>query len=212
MPKTIPNYQQGKVYKMTIGDLIYIGSTCQKYLCQRLTAHTKAYNYWVKNKDTQKKVCYMTSYELYKIGKPTITLLESCPCNSKDELLACEGKYIQQFKCVNQRKEGLRQTNCVKPIEPIEPMKYVIPQFNKTDYINQFKEQQIDLYKSFYEQMKEPTPIVSSFNRKEYEKQYKEQHRDLYLASYRKSYEKRRRVERLTLFIHKHIEFVQNRI
>ncbi len=39
MPKTIPNYQQGKVYKMTIGDLIYIGSTCQKYLCQRLT-HT----------------------------------------------------------------------------------------------------------------------------------------------------------------------------
>jgi hypothetical protein len=172
MPKTIPNYQQGKVYKLTIGDLIYIGSTCQKYLCQRLTRHTKSYNYWVKN-----KVNYMTSYELYKIGKPTITLLESCPCNSKDELLACEGKYIQQFKCVNRRKEGLRQTNCVKPIEPIEP-----------------------------------TPIVSSFNRKEYEKQYKEQHRDLYLASYRKSYQKRRRVERLTLFIHKHIQFVQNRI
>lgn len=163
MPKTIPNYQQGKVYKLTIGDLIYIGSTCQKYLCQRLTAHTKAYNYWVKNKDTQKKVCYMTSYELYKIGKPTITLLESCPCNSKDELLACERKYIQQFKCVNQR-------------------------------------------------MKETPPMVGQFNRKEYEKQYKEQHMDVYKASYRKSYEKRRRVERLTLFIHKHIQFVQNRI
>ena len=154
MPKTIPNYQQGKVYKMTIGDLIYIGSTCQKYLCQRLTQHANAYNYWVKN---GKK--YISSYELYKIGKPTITLLESYPCNSKDELLACERKYIQQFKCVNQL-------------------------------------------------MKEGGP----FNRKEYEKQYREQHRDLYKASYRKSYEKRRRLERLTLFIHKHIESVQNRI
>jgi len=158
MPKTIPNYQQGKVYKMTIGDLIYIGSTCQKYLCQRLTQHANAYNYWVKN---GKK--YISSYELYKIGKPTITLLESYPCNSKDELLACERKYIQQFKCVNQR-------------------------------------------------MKENPPMVGQFNRKEYEKQYKEQHRDLYKAAYRKSYEKRRRVERLTLFIHKHIQFVQNRI
>jgi len=163
MPKTIPNYQQGKVYKMTIGDLIYIGSTCQKYLCQRQTQHTKSYNYWVKYKDKRKKVCYATAYELYKIGKPTITLLENCPCKSKDELLACEYKYIQQFKCVNQR-------------------------------------------------MKETPPMVGEFNRKEYEKQYKEQHMDAYKASYRKSYEKRRRLERLTLFIHKHIEFVQNRI
>jgi len=48
----LPNYQQGKVYKMVMGDLIYIGSTCQKYLCQRLAQHTKSYNYWL---DTQKK-------------------------------------------------------------------------------------------------------------------------------------------------------------
>jgi hypothetical protein len=96
----LPNYQQGKVYKMVMGDLIYIGSTCQKYLCQRLAQHTKSYNYWL---DTQKKVCYMSSYELYKTGKPIITLLENCPCNSKDELLACEYKHIQQFNCVNRR-------------------------------------------------------------------------------------------------------------
>jgi len=159
----LPNYQQGKVYKLVMGDLIYIGSTCQKYLSQRLTQHTSSYNYWFKNKDTQKKVCYMSSYELYKIGKPTITLLENCPCNSKDELLVCEYKHIQQFNCVNRR-------------------------------------------------MKEFPPMVGGFNRKEYEKQYKEQHMDLYKASYRKSYEKRRRLERLTLFIHIHIESVQNRI
>ena len=151
----LPNYQQGKVYKMTMGDLIYIGSTCQKYLSQRLTQHTKSYNYWFKNKDTQKKVSYTSSYELYKIGKPTITLLENCPCNSKDELLACERKHIQKFNCVNKR-------------------------------------------------MKEFPAMVGQFNRKEYDKLYK--------ASYRKSYEKRRRLERLTLFIHIHIESVQNRI
>ena len=99
----LPNYQQGKVYKLVMDDLIYIGSTCQKYLSQRLTQHTKSYNYWLKNKDKQKIVCYMSSYELYKIGKPTITLVEKCPCNSKDELLACERKHIQRFNCVNRR-------------------------------------------------------------------------------------------------------------
>ena len=165
----LPNYQQSKVYKMTMGDLIYIGSTCQKYLCQRLTQHTKSYNYWFKNKDTQKKVCYMSSFELYKTGKPTIILLENCPCNSKDELMACERKHIQKFNCVNMR------------MKRIPPMKRI-------------------------------PSIVGHVNRKEYEKQYREQHRDLYKASYRKSYEKRRRLERLTLFIHKHIESVQNRI
>ena len=155
----LPNYQQGKVYKLVMDDLIYIGSTCQKYLSQRLTQHTKSYNYWLKNKDKQKIVCYMSSYELYKIGKPTITLVVNCPCNSKDELLACERKHIQRFNCVNKRMKGI-------------------------------------------------PPMVGQFNRKEYEKLYKEQHMNLYKASYRKSYEKRRRLERLTLFIHKHIESV----
>jgi len=99
----LPNYQQGKVYKLVMDDLIYIGSTCQKYLSQRLAQHTSAYNDWLKNKDKQKIVCYIPSYELYKIGTPTITLLEKCPCNSKDELLACERKHIQKFNCVNKQ-------------------------------------------------------------------------------------------------------------
>jgi len=50
----LPNYQQGKVYKLVMDDLIYIGSTCQKYLSQRLAQHTSAYNDWLKNKDKQK--------------------------------------------------------------------------------------------------------------------------------------------------------------
>ncbi len=157
----LPNYQQGKVYKLVMDDLIYIGSTCQKYLSQRLAQHTSAYNDWLKNKDKQKIVCYIPSYELYKIGTPTITLLEKCPCNSKDELLACERKHIQKFNCVNK-------------------------------------------------QMKEIALMVGQLKLKEYKKQYYQEHRELYKASYQKFYEKRRRLERLTLFIQKHIESVQS--
>jgi len=40
----------------------------------------------------------MSSFELYKTGKPTIILLENCPCNSKDELMACERKHIQKIQ------------------------------------------------------------------------------------------------------------------
>jgi len=127
----LPNYQQGKVYKMVMGDLIYIGSTCQKYLCQRLAQHTKSYNYWFKNKDTQKKVCYMSSYELYKTGKPIITLLENCPCNSKDELLACEYKHIN---------------NSIVSIGEWKNFPHMVGGFNRKEY----KAQHRNAYKASY--------------------------------------------------------------
>ena len=87
----MPDYKNGKIYKITSGNQIYIGSTTQ-CLSQRLgghRAHAKAgrggaIENLVFNPDCQ------------------ITLIESYPCNSRDELLARERYYVDKYpSCVN---------------------------------------------------------------------------------------------------------------
>jgi hypothetical protein len=88
-------YNNGKIYKLISPNTtkIYVGSTCKKYLSQRLTTHKGHYNFWLKNNKG-----YMASYELFKLGNVEIVLLESVNCNSKDELLKKEREYIEKYK------------------------------------------------------------------------------------------------------------------
>ena len=97
----MPDYKLGKIYRLSNGQLVYIGSTAQPYLSMRLGQHKADYNLWVK---TGKK--YTTSFELFKIGTPTIELIESYPCNSKDELNAREGHHQRATDCVNKNMAG----------------------------------------------------------------------------------------------------------
>ncbi len=97
------DYQKGKIYKIEshLGDKIYIGSTTKHYLSQRMTAHRKDYLRW-KNKD--KHTCHTRSFDLfdeYGLEFCEITLIETFPCNSKDELHSREAYYIKSMKCVN---------------------------------------------------------------------------------------------------------------
>jgi len=106
------NYQNGKIYKIEslCGDKIYIGSTSKHYLCQRLVQHYHDYKQWKQNKPN---VSRMTSYELfdeYGYENCFITLLESYPCNSRDELKAKEAFYIKSMKCVNKTMPGRTKT------------------------------------------------------------------------------------------------------
>jgi adenylate kinase family enzyme len=102
------NYQNGKVYKIECingkeGD-IYVGSTAKQYLSQRMTKHRNEYKYWKEG-----KAKYLTAYDLfdkYGIENCSIILLETCPCNSKDELRAREGFHTRNLACVNKRVEG----------------------------------------------------------------------------------------------------------
>jgi len=96
------NYNEGKIYKIEshLGDKIYIGSTVKKRLCDRMTYHRHAYK---KNELADKK-SKMTSYllfEEYGLENCKIVLIESYPCNTKDELLSREAHYIRTMKCVN---------------------------------------------------------------------------------------------------------------
>jgi hypothetical protein len=84
-------YQQGKIYKITSNetDKCYIGSTCEKYLCNRMAnhrSHLKKYN--------AGKALYITANEIVKYHDSKIILLEAYECKSKDELLAREQHYI----------------------------------------------------------------------------------------------------------------------
>ena len=91
-------YKLGKIYKITAGDLTYYGSTIQRYLSSRLSGHRQDYRKW--SSDKSEDYCY--SFKLFEIDiNPTITLVEDCPCERKEQLKARERHYIENNTCVN---------------------------------------------------------------------------------------------------------------
>ena len=98
-----PNkYANGKIYRIVCGDLIYIGSTCQS-LANRMADHRKDHKRWKANPE---KYTGTTSLRLFEIGDPEIFLLEDCPCERKEQLLARERHYVETTDCVNKNVPG----------------------------------------------------------------------------------------------------------
>jgi hypothetical protein len=94
----MPDYQNGKIYKITGTtdegeELIYIGSTTQK-LCVRFASHKR-------NMKNNRK---FSSQQVVICSNCLITLIELFPCNSKEELLARERYYYDSYDCVNKVK------------------------------------------------------------------------------------------------------------
>jgi len=94
-------YQRGKIYTIICRKTgrKYVGSTCEPTLAKRLAKHVVDFKCWSKN-----KTCYKTSFDIIKDGDYFIVLLESYPCNSRDELRMCEQKHIDLQECVNKFK------------------------------------------------------------------------------------------------------------
>ena len=88
----MPNYSLGKVYKIEGNGKTYVGSTTRPLLSQRLAKHKNSY------KDGKR---WCSSYECVSDPNCRIELLENCPCETKDALLKCEGKWITELECVN---------------------------------------------------------------------------------------------------------------
>lgn len=90
----MPNYKNGKIYKLVndINDNIYIGSTCVK-LWKRFAKHKES---MIKEECKNSKL-YKCMNEL---GKEhfKIILVESFPCNTREELCAREHHYIETLK------------------------------------------------------------------------------------------------------------------
>jgi hypothetical protein len=98
----MPNYQQGKIYKIvsnTDDELCYVGSTTLPLLCQRMVEHRGTYKRWKNG-----KYHFTSSFEMFDkfgIENCRIELIEIFPCNMKDELTKKEAYYIRLLNCVN---------------------------------------------------------------------------------------------------------------
>ena len=101
----MPDYSLGKVYKITGNGLIYVGSTTQRLLSQRLSGHKGDYKKYL---DGKKGFC--TSFKCITDQNCKIELLEACPCTCYDELVKCEAKYIRELDCVNKKIPGRTDT------------------------------------------------------------------------------------------------------
>jgi hypothetical protein len=105
------NYSNGKVYmiepiveRLDDGD-IYIGSSAKVYLSQRMDSHRQSYKEWKRGSRTSKTYSFEL-FDKYGVENCIITLLDSCPCNSRDELKARESHYVRSMKCVNKYIPG----------------------------------------------------------------------------------------------------------
>ena len=104
------DYSKGKIYKIEShqGDKIYIGSTTKDKLCQRMAKHRGEYNYW-KNGINNRYLTSFKIFEEYGLENCFITLIESYPCISRDELTSREGYYIKSLTCVNRNVAGRKK-------------------------------------------------------------------------------------------------------
>jgi hypothetical protein len=83
-----------KIYKIidNTNDNIYIGSTCEYILSRRLAGHRSMYDRYVKGAKN-----YTTSFEILKNENYCIILLESYPCDTKDQLTSRESFFTSIF-------------------------------------------------------------------------------------------------------------------
>jgi hypothetical protein len=124
------DYKKGKIYKIesSKGNKIYIGSTTKDLLSQRMDKHRSNYKAWKKGND-QGKLSSFILFDEYGVENCKIILIESFPCNSKDELRAKEAYYIKEFiECVNK----------------------VIPNRTRQDYYLDNKEKKDAISKKYY--------------------------------------------------------------
>jgi hypothetical protein len=157
----MPDYQKGKIYKLVCNTtgLVYYGSTTETYLSQRLAGHRRSYAFHLNGGKTS----ITTSFQILKNENYTCELVEACPCESKDALVARERFYITNNTCVNN----------------------VVPKRTMAEYRNDKKEQLKIKQKEYNlknkEQLEEARLIYVAKNSakiKEREKRYKNEHKE----------------------------------
>jgi hypothetical protein len=157
----MPDYSKGVIYMLEptveydAGD-VYYGSTINP-LYKRLHQHK------TKRNQTQHNTCSKHLFDKYG-NNIKIVLVKTFPCNSKQELLAEEGKYIRENKCVNRciagrSKEEYRQDH-----------KEEIKAYSKA-YIQEHQEER----KVYRQEHKEEIKASNKAYRQKHEEKIKEQ-------------------------------------
>ena len=91
----MPNYQQAKIYKIecNISGKIYVGSTCEPTLARRLAGHVGDYKRYLNG-----NYHYVSSFDILANNDYDIVLVESYPCDSKDELYSRERYWTKELE------------------------------------------------------------------------------------------------------------------
>lgn len=110
----MPDYRRGKIYRVVCGitGQAYYGSTSERYLSVRLAKHVSKY------REFEKSGTITTSeirvFPILERGAYRIELLENYPCDTRAELEAREGEYIQtRLNAVNHNLPGLSDVDKV---------------------------------------------------------------------------------------------------
>lgn len=153
----MPDYQEGKIYKIVSGDLVYIGSTTQS-LKARMTGHKTLYDSWKRGKSL-----FITAFPLIETGQYEISLIESYPCQSRIELSARERFWIETTNCVNKVIPG-RTINEYR-IDNAEKIKEQVKAYH-LDNADTIKEYNKEWKKKNCEKQKEYNRLYYERNRK----------------------------------------------
>ncbi len=100
-------YHHSKIYKLINPhtDKIYIGSTIQQYLANRMTGHRRDYKNWKSGKDRKHASSCFIFDTSDNIHDTKIELIEEFKCETKKELWNREMEIINQHEnCVNESK------------------------------------------------------------------------------------------------------------
>ena len=160
--KSNKNYTQGKIYKIepTVdhdeGD-VYIGSTTQNYLSQRMAKHRGQFLKWKDDGIRNMTTSYIL-FEKYGLENCRILLLENVNASNHEELVAKEAYYIKTLKCVNKK----------------------IPLQSPTEYYHENKLIILNKQKEYYECNKEDILERNRQYQKNNNETIKQQHRIYY--------------------------------
>jgi hypothetical protein len=193
----MPDYSRGKIYKITAGELTYIGSTCEPTLARRLSKHVGDYKCW---KNGTRK--FITSFPLIETGGYEITLIELCPCTSRDELIARERFHIESTVCVNRQITGRTKKEwCEANADKLREQWNTYQEANK-DTIHEYqkvyrlankdtaRERQKAYVEANADKIREQTKAYQEANKDtilEYQNAYREAHKDT-IREYAKAY------------------------
>ena len=172
----MPNYQLGKIYKIESNqcEQVYVGSTCEKYLSNRLSGHKTQYKGYMIGKYMR----YLTSYELLKYNDAKIYLIEDFPCDRKEQLHAREGYWIKELDCINKRIAGRTQKQYNQDNK--EKINSQIKKWRE-DNKDKIREQQKKYYQDNKEEIREKNKQYREENKEEIrekKKQYREENKD----------------------------------
>ena len=137
-------YNNSSIYKIVsnVTQDVYYGSTCKK-LSARLAEHRRTYKRYLNGTYN-----YVTSFKVLETGSYNIILVQSCNFETKEQLIAAERYYIDNFECVNKNIPG-RTNN-----EYYQQNKETIQEHMK-QYYQQNKEQKKEYYQQNKEQLTE---------------------------------------------------------